>query len=567
MFAAAVAAMSWFQATAVTGAPPPKDIAIAPIGVHRTGYFDRGGSEIAAYDPGTKRVYSVNLQDSQVDVLDISDPAHPTALAPIDVSQWGTQANSVDAHDGVVAIAIEANPKTSPGFVLFTTPSGDFLSIVNAGALPDMLTYTPNGQYVLVANEGEPNSYGQSDSVDPEGSVSIIDMRNGASNLTQADVTTAGFGGFPKALLDPSIRIYGPNASVAQDMEPEYIAVSHNSQTAWVTLQENNAIGILDIKQKQFTKLVGLGFKNHSAAGKGLDSSDRDSHMNNIVPRPVWGMYQPDGIAAFHSKGKTYLVTANEGDVREWTGVFPDGATAAERNTEAARVGALALDTSTLPNPPAPALPLTNNAVLGRLNVTKYNGNTDGDAAYEQLFAFGARSFSIWSAEVAQLFDSGDALEQLISAAYPRTGSLGSQVGWFNSTSTNNTNDQTNPNDWTHDNRSDDKGPEPEGVTVAKLFGRDFAFIVLERIGGVMIFEVTDPLAPRFVQYMNTRVFGVRADVPATNPAQVVPDVEDLGPEGVIVVTEEDSPTGKPLLVVANETSGTTRIYEISQQK
>jgi DNA-binding beta-propeller fold protein YncE len=564
-FLAAVTGASWLQSSMVAGAvPPSKDITITPIGVHRTGYFDSGGSEIAAYDPGTRRVFSVNLEDAQVDVLDISDPTNPVALAPIEVSPWGTQANSVDAHNGVVAIAIEAAPKTSPGNVLFTTASGDFLSIVPVGALPDMLTFTPDGQFVLVANEGEPNSYGQgapAPSIDPEGSVSIIDMRNGASNLTQSDVTTAGFGAFSKASLDPAIRIYGPNASVAQDLEPEYIAVSHDSKTAWVTLQENNAIGILDIKQKKFTKIVALGFKNHALAGKGLDSSDRDDHMNNIVPRPVWGMYQPDGIAAFHLKGKTYLVTANEGDVREWTGVFPSG-TGNARNTEAARVSALTVDAN------SPAFPLTGNSALGRLNVTKYNGNTDADAAYEQLFSFGARSFSIWNAHAALVYDSGDALEQITKAAYPRTGSSAGEVGYFNANSTNNVNDPNDDeDDWTHDSRSDDKGPEPEGVAVAKLFGREFAFITLERIGGVMIFEVTNPMAPRFVDYINPRVFGSPAEIEDSDPPQVNPAVEDLGPEGLIVIKEEDSPTGRPLLVVANEISGTARIYEISQQK
>ena len=204
--------------------------------------------------------------------------------------------------------------------------------------------------------------------------------------------------------------------------------------------------------------------------------------------------------------------------------------------------------------------------MLGRLNVTKFNGNLDVDAAFEQLFSFGARSLSIWDANASQIYDSGDALEQLISRTYPREGALDSQVGWFNANHTNNTNDQTNPNDWTHDSRSDDKGPEPEDVTVARLFGRQFAFVALERVGGVVIYDVSDPASPRFVDYVNTREFGLSpsVSVPPPGTPMTVPAVEDLGPEGVIVIKEDESPNGKPLLVLANEVSGTVRVYEIS---
>jgi hypothetical protein len=479
----------------------------------------------------------VNLADRTIDILDLSDPSAPSLVTTIDVAPWGTQANSVAVKHGLVAVAIEAAPKTSPGTVAFFDADGQFLKAVTVGALPDMLTFTPNGSFVLVANEGEPNSYGQPDSVDPEGSISLIDLRDGIAALTQGDVTELGFAAFnDRNLLDPSIRVYGPGATVAQDLEPEYIAVSHDSRTAWVTLQENNALAILDLPNQRVASLVGLGFKDHSVAGNGFDSSDRDGHTIAIEARPVLGMYQPDAIATFSHQGKTYLISANEGDVREWDGL-PGG-------TEAARVSSLALDAAAFPNGAA----LKANASLGRLNVTKFNGNTDADAEREQLYSFGARSFAVWDAAGQMRYDSGSLLERLIAARNP---------DYFNANHTNNTNDQPNPNDWTHDSRSDDKGPEPEGVTVARLFGRQFAFIVLERIGGVVIVDLTQPTAPRFVDYVNTRTFGVPANSPAA---------EDLGPEGLIVVAEQDSPTGTPLLIVANEVSGTTRIFEIAMK-
>ena len=175
--------------------------------------------------------------------IDLSNPAAPALAFRIDLNPWGADAHatSVAVRDGVVAVAVpQGDDDTAPGKVLFFDVAGRLLSEVTVGALPDMLTFTPNGRFVLTANEGQPlGNY----SFDPEGSVSIIDMTGGAASLTDADVTTADFRRFNGATLDPSIRIFGPGATVAQDLEPEYIAVSHDSKTAWVTLQENNAIG------------------------------------------------------------------------------------------------------------------------------------------------------------------------------------------------------------------------------------------------------------------------------------------------------------------------------------
>lgn len=512
------------QSPAAPGVP---GIELRLAGSYSAGVFNAGAAEIAAYDAKTRRLFVVNGAASAVDVLDVSDPSALHLLFSIDVTPYGRQANSVDVDKGVVAVAVEANVKTDPGRAVFFDADGNYLNSVAVGALPDMLTFTPDGKTVVVANEGEPNSYGQPGSVDPEGSVSIINLKHGAARLSQADMVTAGFSAFNFAALDPSIRIYGPGASVAQDLEPEYIAVSHDSKTAWVTLQENNAIGVLDIKRGVFTELVGLGFKDHSLTGNGLDASDRDGPSNtgrvNIANWPVFGMYQPDAIASFRYRGNTYLLTANEGDARDYTGF-----------SEERRVSSLALDPAAFPN----AAALKTNAQLGRLNVTAVNGNTDADAEYERLYAFGARSFSIRAASGALVYDSGDQLEQLTAQFLPN---------FFNSDNAANN---------SFDTRSDNKGPEPEAVEVGDVYGRTYAFVGMERVGGVAVYDITDPFNPRFVQYVNNRDFA--GDAAAGTAG-------DLGPEGLLFIPESESPTHKPLLVVANEISGTTTVYEIAK--
>lgn len=521
------------------------NIALTVLGTYQTGVFDEGAAEISAYDPETYRLFVINADDAGIDVLSLADPTNPTLLFSIDVTPFGDKANSVAVKNGVLVAAIESDPKTDPGSAVFFDADGNYINDVEVGALPDMITYTPNGSYVLVANEGEPND---DYSIDPEGSVSVIDLRKGVENAT---VSTAGFGDWetkinrcPAGIVgDPStskcVRIFGANApTVAQDLEPEYIAVNHNSKKAYVTLQENNALAIVDIPSATVESVVGLGFKNHSETENALDPSDRDGAIN-IDPWPVWGMYQPDAIAAVKYKNRNYYITANEGDAREY--IYEDSqGNEIEALVEESRVKSLTLDQGSFDMDVA-ELQADDN--LGRLNVTNTMGyNANGE--FEQLFSFGARSISVWDDQGNQVYDSGDAIEQITAAAYPND---------FNSN--NDENDS-------FESRSDNKGPEPEGVVVAKIFGRSYAFVCLERIGGIMIYDVTLPTSPQFIQYLNNRDFSVDAETPGgdTNPA-----VGDLGPEGIIVISGGDSPTGQPLLVVANEVSGTTTVYGISK--
>ena len=525
-------------ATAAAQAKSPHSISVAPISTIASGSFLTSAAEIAAHDPGTQRLLVVNARAAQIDVIDIANPAAPV-LRPelaLDMTPYGAVANSVAVRGGLIAVAVEAEDKTQPGKVVFFDRNLQFISAVEVGAQPDMLTFTPDGMTVLTANEGEPNS---DYTVDPEGSVSIINVANGAA---QATVQTAGFGAFNgqtrEALFNgtgsgskPAVRVYGPDATVAQDFEPEYITVSHDSKTAWVTLQENNAIAIIDIPSATVTAVQGLGTKNHNMAVNGsgssnaLDASDRDTKIN-IRTWPVKGFYLPDGIASIKSGSENFLVLANDGDTRDSSGY-----------SEETRVGSMALDPAVFP--PAVATDLKKSANLGRLKATTAQGDTAGNKVFKEIYTFGARSFSIRSESGALLWDSGDQFEQITAKAIP---------AFFNS------NHETNK----FDDRSDDKGPEPEGVTVGKAFGRTYGFIGLERVGGVMIYDLTEPTAPEFVQYVNPRNFTQPTNTAAAG---------DLGPEGLLFISEENSPNGKPLLVTANEVSGTTTIFEISKVK
>jgi DNA-binding beta-propeller fold protein YncE len=486
-------------------------LTLTRLATYETRIFDRGASEIVEYDPDTRRLFVVNAQLAGVDVLDISDPTQPRKIAFLDVSSLGAVVNSVDVSRGILAVAIEAAVKTNPGVAAFyNTTTGALLGTAPTGALPDMITFSPDGRYALTANEGEANA---NYTIDPEGSVTVIDVQTRAA-------TTVGFGaanGFEPQLRAAGVRIYGPGASAAQDFEPEYIAVSPDSLTAYVTLQENNAIAVLDIARRQFTRIMPLGFKDHSRAGSGLDVTDREGAAF-IGTWPLWGMYQPDGIAAYTAAdGRTYLVTANEGDAREYTTFV-----------EEVRASTLPLDPTAFPFAPIVA-------ANGRIGVTRSLGDTDGDGDFDRLFAFGARSFSIWETNGTQVFDSGDAFERITAQRYPSN---------FNASNTNNT----------FDDRSDNKGPEPEGVALGEINGRTYAFIGLERIGGIMTYDITNPRAPVFVDYTNNRNF-------SGNPQQFT--AGDLGPEGVAFIPARTSPNGRNMLAVGNEISGTTTLYNI----
>lgn len=588
-----------------------------------------GGAEIVTFDAASQQLFVVS-GGNQVSIVDASNPSDLSLVSTIDLTSFATSgganyssgigANSVVVKNGIVAVAVAPALADTPnsagrteageaGKVIFFDTDGNFISEVLVGALPDNLTFTPDGTKIVVANEGEAQGY-QIGQVNPEGSVSIIDI----TNINSPTVTTATFTAFngQKAALEAlGAKFNGPGATLAQDVEPEYITISADSKFAYVTLQENNAIAVVDLTTSTVTSILPLGFKDHSLPYNSLDTSDvfatidlggatggtftltvtnaddggvpqtttalafnaanntirdalrlltnidqanpgdnrdvaiagsgnfRDIRFEGVLPNGdflanekttitidgsgltggtqpakvvingfnpqtypnLFGLYQPDTIASYTVGGVTYLVTANEGDGRDYDGFV-----------EEVRGASVSLDTDAFPNPAG----IQDTEALGRLNVVGGDyGDPDGDPQREKLFAIGGRSFSIWNAQTGALvFDSGNQFELIASA-----------LGILD------------------DSRSDNKGVEPEALTIGQIGDQTYAFIGLERSNGVLIYNITNPTAPKYVDYVNA-------------PG-------DVSPEGLTFISEADSPSGKPLLVVANEVSNTLSVIEL----
>ncbi len=469
----------------------------AEVNFHPVATIQVGGeasSEISAFDSKSNRLFTVNPANDQISVFDFSDVKNPVSMGAIAIVDGSP--NSVAVHHGMVAVAIEADPKQNPGKInIYDAGNLNLINSYSVGALPDMVAFSPNGKYVVSANEGEPND---DYSVDPDGTISIIEIQN--NTITTLDFS--GFNSIASELARGGYRVFGPGANLAADTEPEYIAISDNSNYAWVSLQENNGLAKVNLETKAIEDIFPLGFKDYSLAENSLDASNRDDEKT-LKTWPVYGMYQPDAIKYIKIQGMDYIISANEGDARDYDGY-----------SEEARIKDIELDPVAFPNVEF----LQENENLGRLNITNSLGDTDGDGDFDELYSYGARSFSIWSGNGQLLYDSGNDIAEITLALTPET---------FND----------------DDSRSDDKGAEPESVETLQINGnRQLLFVGLERTDQVLVFEISNPMAPKFLQILSNE--------------------GDEAPEGVLAIAGKDSPNKKDLLIVSNEDSGTVTIYQ-----
>ena len=420
------------------------------------------------------------------------------------------------------------------GAVRFFNADGDELAAPVSVSGAGDLQFTPNGQKLVASGRDSGESeITVLDVSSPDWDACHQGLAGCTINTTSSVASFNVFNSQRQTLIDADVRLPHPSLSVAQDINIADLTISPDSSTAWLTLADNNAIAEIDLLSPQISNVFGLGTKDNSLAnngypdtanslpaslsgirGNGLDASDVDGAIN-IRTWPIKSFYNPDDIGSYVSGGQTYLVTSNEGDAADDT---------------KARLNTLTLD------PSNPAFSLQGDTNLGRLLASTIEGDTDGDGDFDETFGYGGRSFAIWTTDGVQVFDSGDDFEQITAAALPN---------FFNASSGSNS----------FDNRSDDRGPEPEAFDIGTIAGRTYAFIGFERISGIIVYDITDPFSPSFQQYINNRNF-------AESPDSLLS--VDVEPEGVFFISAEESPIfGVPMIAVSHEKSDSTTLYRI----
>jgi len=528
-----------------------------------------GAAEIVAYQASKKWIYAINSSGDEAVVNIIPADTFDTAALVKDNEGIVTATNlasaitlslnentpgdansiAIDANNQLLAVAMAATSVGEAGQIAFYNISGDtpvFIKNVTVGALPDMVAFSHDGAKVVVANEGEPNG---DYSIDPEGTISIIDITNGTIadnalsinfqdyNNQQAELEAQGL-----VFANPTGRTINGNlinTTVAMDLEPEYVSISKDNKYAYVSIQENNGLAIINLEDNSL-ELKGLGFKDWSNLQ--FDASDKDGGVNFKSYPGLYGMYQPDTIASFSWKGANFIVSANEGDAREY---FFDASDEADCIAKGgldydAKDGCLAyIDESRVEDLALAAnFDYLNNDDndIGRLKVTTVKGDKNNDGQYESLYAYGARSFTIWDSNGLVVFDSGDQIARVTASVHGNA---------FNN----------NEDENKGDTRSDDKGAEPEALTLGKVGDRLFAFVGLERMGTIMVFDITNPYDVKFQDYFYNRGLEPSADISG-----------DLAPEGMTFVPAAQSATNEALLIVGNEISGSIAVWEIATQ-
>ena len=501
-----------------------------------------GSSEIAAFHAGSKRIFATNGVKNTIDIFDISDVANPKKVSTVALAAYGNDVTSVAAGKDVVVAVVNVSdkfsatgvPTTTNGKLVVFDTNGKVLSSPDVlGVLPDSVTFAPNGTTALVAIEAQPvcakddpataakEETDYSKASDPVGGVTVVDLSNPAAPVLRF----AGFDQFTVAeMRAKGIAVSSVVNNVSKDFEPEFVTAVDNNY-AYVTIQEANAIGKLNIGTATFESISRAFETKVSRVAR--DTSDRDAGAGPRTYTNVVAASQPDAIAGFTVGSGQYFVTANEGDAREYTCLNDD-----------LRGSALKVDTRRFPNWSV----LSGTAALGRAKVNPTIGDKDGDGDIDTIHLRGSNSMTMYRNGIA-IWDSAELLDQIQTQAF----------GVANINGSHSLSSDKSTMNYVGQDRSDDKGAEPEGVAVGMVGDRRIAILGLERMTALAIFDITAPGNPVFQEWL--QMLPTKA-----TPAK---DVKYWSPEGIVFVPADKSPSGKALIITSYELSGSLSIHQI----
>lgn len=482
---------------------------------------DGGVAEIVTYNKDDKVFYVVSGMTQSIDLVKINSDGSTECKKRInigdvlkgqDINVGDMTSVSYSNEKNLLAVAVQDKDYKNNGHIVILDKEGNYKESFECGVQPDMVTFTKDGKYIISADEGEPRE-GYVNGIDPKGSVTIIDVENKSTNKVEFNINRV-------EALNNGVLLK-KDSNPAEDLEPEYIAVSDDNKTAFISLQENNAIASIDIESGDINYVKGLGFIDHSLEGNEIDAvrgkgknAKIDIKNDNFLGTPM-----PDGIAFLSKNGKDYILTANEGDAREW----------GKKKNKYENTKSKKFDEKADKK-------------------TEYLDNDKTDGLDEnKIYLLGGRSFSIYDASnLAKVYNSGSDFEKITARIFP---------DFFNTS-----NDEDKGIDEL-DARSNKKGPEAENITVLNIKNKTYAIVGLERISGIMIYDITDPSNPVYKDYFNNRIF-----IKSVNDGEEVGLEKrgNIGPEGLCAIEAKDSPTGKPIVLVANEVSGTVQVIEFN---
>ena len=501
-----------------------------------------GSAEIATYHAGSKRIFATNGVKNTIDIFDISDVANPKKVGSVALSPYGNDVTSVAAGKDVVVAVVNVSdkfsatgvPTTTNGKIVVFDTAGKVLSSPDVlGVLPDSVSFAPNGTTALVAIEAQPvcakddpataakEDADYTKASDPVGGVTVVDLSDPAAPVLKF----AGFDQFTVSeMRAKGIAVSSVVNNVSKDFEPEFATAIDNNY-AYVTIQEANAIGKLNIQTATFESITRAFESKVSQVAR--DTSDRDSGAGPRTYANVVGASQPDAIAGFKMGSGNYFITANEGDAREYTCLNDD-----------LRGASLKVDPRRFPDWKT----LSGTAALGRAKVNPNNGDRDGDGDIDTIHLRGSNSMTMYRNGYA-LWDSADLLDQIQTAAFGVANINGSHSLSSDKATMN----------YVGQDRSDDKGSEPEGVAVGMVGDRRIAVLGLERMSALAVFDITQPRVPVFIEWLQML------------PAKATPakDVKYWSPEGIVFVPADKSPSGKALIITSYELSGSLSIHQI----